>query len=728
MDYLRGYDSVTGNILPTCFNDAVAYGSTAYANEYGYEMKMIETKAQLYNFIGASYQTSTGYFLGKNSVAAAMSNEFSNESDSIFIVIKYTWDGPVFEVKTPVLKHASDFKTKYPTYAQFVDNCGDSYISGIRTGVYFYAMLKITFSSTSEKNTVHWAMKNKTLPVKTSAEFNSVTKINNTKSTVTVTARILGGGPSALDLTDVKTVDQFFTYVDAHKDNLKKAIIDAQAGGNQDPSSLLVKGYAIHAQLMPFKNYISNNVDGIDDTYFTKMLGSEWNDLEPISRLFAEQESAYDQLDFMVNNPTLFQSQSATGHSLTAAEAQTLRWHRDRFKASASSAPDDELRGLQALMLLCTEPTAVHDIYPAVNTRNPAYTNLSAPYSGTARALCTTLYSGENSDPANSCNDQRMCKAVFDKLKTKNEQVRLPFFTTDKIITTQDTEDALQYSIFDTASNQVKLVLPKMWDVLPTDCAGLKNRASTTLNDGTYTVYYTGKVEKPFSVYCQDMSSAPKTYLPVDPKYYTSEIYNDTTQPTYNYSMYRRGGYCGTLINEYRGWEKYHIVSDASGVKLDTLDLTHTWHYSPRSTQYLNQAFMADIGCDQAGATNIDLTGTGLALNTQNVLEVWGWGGVNYRPWFTSHYYTDANNNTYIEGMTGHIPRADPVHMHPSSQYLLLDYVPDVATNNTGEGKTSSTNGVAKLPDYNSEFFCSGLNVCPQTPRFRESIYYLFTK
>jgi hypothetical protein len=137
---------------------------------------------------------------------------------------------------------------------------------------------------------------------------------------------------------------------------------------------------------------------------------------------------------------------------------------------------------------------------------------------------------------------------------------------------------------------------------------------------------------------------------------------------------------------------------------------------------------MADIGCDQAGATNIDITGTGLALNTQNVLEIWGWGGVDYRPWFTSHYYTDANNNTYIEGMTSHIPRADPVHMRPSSQYLLLDYVPDVATNNTGEGKTSSTNGVAKLPDYNSEFFCSGLNACPQTPRFRESIYYLFTK
>ena len=692
MGYLSGYDSTEGTVVTVpCFNKVtnIAKDTSAnpFANGYSYEMQMIESKTQLYDFLHASYQTDVGLLVAKNSIAVDMSNQFKHESSSIYVLVKSTWDGPAFIVNNPVFPEANkaEFLNKYHTYANFTAACGDTFVYGIQTGMHFYAMFKFNFSSTSEKNSVHAKLQNKTLTVKTKKELDNEMGFDTSSSNVTVVAKILGGSTDALDISKVRTVNDFFTFVDTYSASEKKAIQDGKADGLNNPDPGLAYGYAINAIVVPYKSFIRSQF-GMDDAYFTAQLGSDWDNLKPIAEQFAEHKDAYNQLDFVVGNPNLFVSAVDPNSFLTAPEIATLTGYRDKFQAS--------YEGLQELMQLCIEPDDYHTIKP-----NAAYaTNVAGNFNGTSREYCKSLYSCATNTMAAECaqcDTALMCPLIYGKLGQLDEKSRVPFFTDSDIATSG---------------------VPTMGEV-PRDCRSLNTAFPTLVNDGTYTVYYNGDADKPFTVDCEGMStSAPTTYLKLNAGYVSA----DAQSATYNYSMYGTliGGTTGTYGYEKRAWTKYQLQTGTTGVAINTGNILYSSHYDPYGLNYLNEAFRARSGFNKPASINMDLTGTGLAISADNKMEVWGYGFYIGRPYVTFDYYLDnADTGTYLEGMTAVISKGDPTHIFAANtdapELIWLDYVPrgyNVLDNPAD--RRHSGNKTLGLSKFQSTTWCNGMSIC----------------
>lgn len=692
LNYLSGYDSVGGTVYTTpCMKPIVDIlkdtSADPYANLYDYKMKMVESKSQLYDFMHASYQTEVKYVVGKNQTAVDMANQFQHESNSVYVVVRSTWDGPVFAVRDPSFAEAPDaFLREYPSYRQFVNQCGDSFVLKLQSGMHFYAMFKFTFSSTSERNQVHAKLYNKTLTVKTTTEFNNQMGFDTSSSSVEVTARIVGGTADALDISKVRTVDDFFAFVGKYAESEKTAIRNGKADGLQKPDPGLAYGYAVHAVVVPYKAYLKTQY-GLAESWFSDSLGDSWANLEPLARLYTNQIDAYNQLDYIVRNPVLFSSTQSPGKSLTDAEIRVLAQHRDRFKASASE--DDKTLGLQALMLLCSSP----DDRQSIRTAGVDYSDVGIAFNGTARKYCRALYAD---DPANAgdCEGLSICEAIYDKLEGTTERGRLPFFTFETIASKGfDIPDA----IVDANQNTV-LSLPVLMTSVPQDCAALKNASPNTLADGDYTMYFMGKADQPYTASCKDLNTtAPKTYLPINEAYVNERIVNNTQVPAHNFSMRASGDSNAHLVAvAYRTWQKYRLVSSAQGVAIDTTDLTYSWLYDPQSLWSVEQVFMNfTTNLAPSVRSNLDLTGTGLALRKDNVLAFRGWGAA--KPYVQFHSYLDASKKAYIEGATGFLPAfAGETRMENpgAATSIWLEYVPDVANNNKGTGSLSGNKTV----------------------------------
>lgn len=669
MSYLSGYDSINGTVsTDPCFKRVTDIrkdtSANPFANDYSYQMQMIESKTQLYDFLNASYQTDVNLGISKSKVAVEMSNQFKHESNSIYVLIKSTWDGPSFIVNDPKFPSAdkTQFLALYPTYSKFVEACGDSFVYGIQTGMHFYGMFKFSFSSTSEKNKVHATLQNKTLIVKTKKELDNQMGFDTSTSNVTVIVKTLGGTSSSLDASKVRTVDAFFAFVDTYAESEKAAIKAGNADGLANPDPGLAYGYAINAVVVPYDSFIKRQYS-MDDSYFTgTTLGSDWVNLKPISTQLAEHNDAYNQLNFVVGNPKLFTSGTDQNHSLTDAEITTLTGYKDKFKAS--------YEGLESLMGLCIEPDDFHTIKP-----NTIFTTVNKYFNGTSRAYCKQLY-GCAANPAaaecGQCDTPVMCPLLYGKLLELDENQRMPF------ITNSDIE---------------KLNVPAMTNEIPRDCKSL--RASfPALGDGTYTVYYLGDTDKPFSVDCEGMSSStPVTYLKLNDAYVSSDAQN----PTFNYSQY--GSHVGGFRTETRIWTKYEIQSGTTGVRINTRNITHTSHLDPYNMGHLNEAFYAKSAPAIPAYANIDLTGTRFAIKTTNIIEAGGSGSYSLRPHFTLDYFEDSAHNIYIEGMTSFV-EGDPAYAYAANtdeeQFIWLDYVQNyIDLDNPADRKKS---GIKTMP------------------------------
>ena len=724
LNYLSGYDSVGGTVYTTpCMKPVTDVlkdvSANPYANLYDYKMKMDESKSQLYDFLKASYQTEVKYVVGKNQTAVDMANQFQHETNSVYVVVKSTWDGPVFSVSDPAFAEARDaFLVEYPTYRQFVNECGDGFASSLQAGMHFYAMFKFTFSSTGERNQVHAKLYNKTLTVKTTTEFNNQMGFDTSSSSVEVTARIIGGTADALDISKVRTVSDFFGFVDKYAEAEKTAIRNGMADGLQKPDPALAYGYAVHAVVVPYKPYLKKQY-GLADSWFSDAPGDSWANLEPLARLYTSQIDAYNQLDYMVRNPVLFSSTEAPGKSLTSNEIGALAHYRDKFKASASE--DDKTRGLQALMLLCSSP----DDKQTVRTGGINFSDVITGFNGNARKYCRSLYAD---DPANAgdCDGLSICEAIYDKLEGTAERARLPFFTFETIASGGlDAPDA----IVDANQNIVR-TLPVLMTSVPQDCAALKNASPDTLADGDYTVYFMGKADQPYAVFCKDIgSTSPKTYLPINEAYVNERIVNNVQVPVYNFSMRANGDSNAHLVAAaYRTWQKYRLASSANGVAIDMGDVSYSWSYNPQSLLAVDEVFV-NLTANLAPSvrSNLDLTGTGLALRKDNILAFRGWGAA--KPYVQFHSYMDASKKAYIEGMTGFLPAfAGETKMdNPvAAASIWLEYVPDIANTNKGGGSLSGNKTVPvtkanSLGDWCNDWGCPNGN-----PRFLTSLQDLF--
>jgi hypothetical protein len=739
MRYLIGYDSTNGTVANLCFNavqDITKYvDPDINKNVFEYNMQVVETKTQLYDFLNASYQTDVDVLGVKNQVAVDMSNEFKHETNSIYIAVKSTWDGPNFYVKDENIKFPyatkTDFMTAYPTYAKFVEECGDNYVVGVRAGIHFYALFKFKFSSTSEKNTVQVKLANSTLnKVQNKKDLDNIVGFDTSTSNVEVTVKILGGSADIVDVSGYTpwTVESFYKFLKEKSAEQKTAIIEAKADGLKKPDPKAAWGYAVTAILYPYKPHIQK-LYGMEDSYFTDSPGPgiTWTNMKPLSTLFSQQRDAYNVLDFIYNHPNIFKSRVTNGASLTKAEVDNIKWYRDKFEASTS--PKDDTRGLHALMVLCSDPDRKQQVNPAINKYGEtAYTNVSSGIDKISRDYCRDLYGGS----ANAgCDGLMLCSTLYDKLKETDEKSRLPFFTLDKIDTNDNTGQTL---ITDASGKNILLALPDMMSEIPKDCQTLQNSSQTLLSDGTYTVYFMGDKDKPYNVDCVNMQGAsPLTYLSLNPKYVSPQVLNDTNEVTYNFTTNRsleNGGY------KYRGWRKYRIVTTKTGVAIDRSDNTYSWVYDPHTMPYDdNMVFSARSGWEKLLFLDINLTGTGLSLSKDNVIGVKGFGTWNQRPAINNfHYYTDADNNDYIEGMNAGL-QGDAAFMYMANDipdYIWLVYVPDVATNNSGAGKKPQGvyMPVTRYPN-NSDFWCDAMpsaNQCPGVLPVRESIEHLFKK
>lgn len=725
LNYLSGYDSVGGTVYTTPCMKPVAdilkdVSANPYANLYDYKMKMVESKSQLYDFLQASYQTEVKYVVGKNQTAVDMANQFQHETNSVYVVVKSTWDGPVFSVSNPAFGEARDaFLVEYPTYREFVNECGDSFAVSLQSGMHFYAMFKFTFSSTSERNQVHAKLYNKTLAVKTTTEFNNQMGFDTSSSSVEVTARIIGGTADALDISKVRTVNDFFGFVDKYAEAEKTAIRNGKADGLLQPDPALAYGYAVHAVIVPYQPYLKKQY-GLAESWFSDAPGDSWANLEPLARLYTSQIDAYNQLDYMVRNPVLFSSTEAPGKSLTNKEVGVLARYRDKFKASASE--DDKTRGLQALMLLCSSP----DDKQTVRTGGVNFSDVITGFNGNARKYCRSLYAD---DPASAgdCDGLSICEAIYDKLDGTKERARLPFFTFETIAPGGlDAPDA----IVDANQNTV-LALPTLMTSVPQDCAALKDASPDTLADGDHTVYFMGKADQPYTVSCKDMgTTSPKTYLSINEAYVNERIVNNVQVPVYNFSMRAVGDANAHLVKvAYRTWEKYRIVSSADGVAIDLGDVGYSWIYNPQSLWWSVDGVFVSFTENLAPSvhSNLELTGTGLALRKDNILAFRGWGAA--KPSVQFHSYVDASKRVYIEGVTTFMPGyAGEIRMdNPgAATSIWLEYVPDVANNNKGTGSPSG-NKTVPVTKFNSlGDWCNDWgSTCPN-PRFLTSLQGLF--
>ena len=675
MSYLSGYDSIKGTInTDPCFKRVTDIrkdtSANPFANEYSYQMQMIESKTQLYDFLNASYQTDVNLGVSKSKVAVEMSNQFKHESNSIYVLIKSTWDGPSFIVSDPIFPSAdkTQFLTLYPTYSKFVEACGDSFVYGIQTGMHFYGMFKFNFSSTSEKNRVHASLQNKTLIVKTKKELDNQMGFDTSTSSVTVTVKTMGGTSASLDAAKVRTVDAFFAFVDKYAESEKAAIKAGRADGLTYPDPGLAFGYAINAVVVPYQSYIRRQY-GMEDSYFTNTLGSDWANFKPIATQLAEHKDSYDQLNFVSGNPKLFTSGTDQNHSLSDAEVVTLTGYKNKFKAS--------YLGLEFLMQLCIEPDDWHTIRP-----DTTFTNITHNFNGTSRDYCKRLYDCSTNPAAAECaqcDTPAMCPLLYDKILGLNERERMPFISDDDV---------------------AALALPAMVSEIPHDCKSLQ-RAFPELSDGTYNVYYLGDTDRPFSVDCEGMStSTPVTFLKLNDAYVSSDV----QVPTFNYSEY--GAHIGGFRKEIRTWSKYEIQHGTNGVRINTRNITHSSHYDPYAMGHLNEAFYAKSAPAIQVSANINLTGTKFAIKTTNTIEAGGSGDYSHRPNFTLDYFEDSEKNIYFEGMTSTVEGSSVYASAANTneeQFIWLDYVQNyVDLDNPADAKKTGTKTMPLARSVNS--------------------------
>lgn len=724
MRYQSGYDSSGGTVFTynqcmQAITDVSAdTQADAYANVFDYKMRMVESKAEIYDFLHASYQTEVNYGIGKNQAAFDIANEFKNESESVYVLVRSTWDGPTFYVKNPTLSWTKE-TFPYANYAEFVKDCGDTFVSGVRAGARFYGMFKFTFSSTSNKNTVRARLSGQQPVVSTTQELENVMQVSTSSSNVEVTARVVGGGPEALDVSTVRTVDGFFDYVKMHQASVKKAIKDGGAAGLATPDPKLNFGYAVSATITPYKLMLQSQY-GLPQSWFAGALGETWSNLRPLSTLYAAQLDAYNKLDFMVQHPALFGSTKVAGKSLTEEEITLMKFHRDRFKASASQ--DDTSRGLQSLMVLCSAPDDAQEINPApskFSDKQEGFSNIAA------RQYCKGTLAKD--DPG--CDGVGVCAVMFDKLKQTTERQRLPFFT-------QETISVVDNAIID-ANGNVVLSLPAMLTAAPRDCKALKDTSPVDLQDGMHTVYFMGNADQPYSVGCVGFATTtPITYLVLTPPYQT-EVLNDSQSPTYNFTTNANS----KTVHGYLGWTKYRLESSADGVAIDVLDTSATWQYNLAKTVYgMKKVFWSRSSNDAPLRMNIDLSKTGLAISSDNMIAVQGWGNRDPnripRVEFLS-YHDEATKPDYIEGVTAFFD-GDAATMYlgnrdgTAATRLWLEYVPRVVVANypkDGDGVKSATKRLL-LNQYTDEFWCQypTTSKCPSANIFVTSFRSLFSQ
>lgn len=723
MNFLSGYDSNSENIYPVCMGNIVDLVDDTIAdpfvNQYDYQMKMVDSKASIYDMLNASYQTETKYLVGKNKVAVDMSNEFKHESKSIYVMVSSTWDGPTFSLKNPAFTQTKiNFLKDYPSYPDFVKMCGDSFVQKIQTGVHFHAMFKFTFSSTSDTNTVRARLGNNPFPgVKTAAELNNKMGIDTSSTTVEVTARILGGTADALDISNVTTVEGFFKFVkdysDKEKDAIKKTTTNTD-GSPKVPDKNLLYGYAVGAVVVPYSTIITNQYH-FGWSYTDQ---SDSSGMSSIAKLFAKHRDWYNQLDFIVKNPNLFNSASP-GKTLSDQEISDWIEERDRFKASAAAAEDNQ--GLQVLMELCRDADFNGRIEPAINPpgMKQPITSVLQGTTTTALGFCESLYPSDKTQ----CKTRGLCQAVWDKLSDTPETERLPFFTDHVIVAqsvTVDGKTVMKESLSSGGKTPTLKALPTLIAEAPRDCAGIKALApaTRTLRDERYAVYFAGALDKPFDVDCQNMSSAAAlTYLPINPSYVNDDIYNDSQPLKYNYSAS-----VTATAKQSRTFKKYRLIADASGLAIDTGDTTHSNLYNPGNK--VPPGYTADAGFSMRGgnvSTNIDLSGTGLALAKGNVFKVHGSGPAPW-PYVNYSYYDDpgktdpGKTGKHVVAMTGTF-NGDPAWMAVGSQpaHLALEYVPSaVMTNNTPKSSSDKNLPVAAAP-WNKDRWCNAFSAGPYT-------------
>jgi hypothetical protein len=604
MRYLSIYDSVN-NIasIDRCLADpgSAVDSNQPYGNAFSYEYKMIESKTALYDFIHASYKTEVGFIVGKSQAAVDMSNEYKSEANSIYIAVKSAWDGPTFLVSNPKFKQTdvAAFKKDYPTYTQFVNACGDSFVGGVQVGIHFYGMIKYTFNSVSEKNTVHASLKTKTLTAKTKTELDNQIGFDTSTSTVTVIARTIGGTDDAAKIMDVKDVASFFTFLTSHTDSVMAAV-KAGANGMKAPDPGLAYGYAVNAVAQNYKSILKSQY-GLGDDYFSATLATQWLD-KTIGAKFIAAKDAVASLKDIITYPSHYASLINPTTSLTVQEIKNFSEASDKFSRSVV--------GLEQLMQSCAEPD------------NPIFIEKIGTVSG--RGYCKQLCKADGGTDCSQCDGLTMCALVLDKLLKLKEDDRSPFFTDSYI------------KISETDSNPNAITLPI--GEIPGDCASRK-ALFPDMREGLFDVYYGKDISKKYSLYC-DTSTPMKSYLMLPAK--------SVNTPTDNYSSTVYTGHVFGAI--WTAFDGVRVVPVAEGLKVIRDDYAQARHFGATDTTNISFGeahgdwVHNDWDSTHQGHANINLTGTPFALSNSVTWTPTG-TQAEFSNWFPIDYKGEGRPN-----------------------------------------------------------------------------------
>ncbi len=631
IDFLMGHDSLTGEGLNMCFEDSYSKTQSPGAQRAEYSLKYIEDRKSLYNETNASYKAEVG-LIAKNEVSTSLSNFYKNESNSIYVLLSGSWEGPVFKVEGHRLP--GDTKDKYGTYENFIKYCGDEYYYKIGTGFKIYGMFKLTFSSMEEKNTVSAKISNKSFAAKTSASFYNELGISESSTDVSIHVEVMGASPKSLsELQQAgQTVDGFFN---AMNNIVNTSTTDLEVLINAASAKDILEKYAISAYKASYVPLSSFPFSVTERDDVLELLAEEYVNLEDVK----------DRLNYLSAVKDLIKSPSGSDEYLTEQEKSALD--------SAQNKISKSMNMFKTVYDMCISPTT--------NKHFEDIEGKSFVLSG--QEYCKKLNHCAGSEKEDECNQE--CEAPNMCFSLWNQFVKeVPYEGSPKYL----------FSYNEELKNIVNNYIAP---VVPISCYDLRNSYHKN-SDGDYAVYYRSDVFKPFEVYCDGMSTeTPSTYLSLDPQF-VSPIQSPNVN--YNYSKHNRvysSSYVPLPLTANRIWEKYRLQTGTTGLIVDLADLKFSHYYNSSlaiDRLDITSVFSGRARFNSAASANIDLTGTGLAIKDTSIISLQGFDSTSSIPFLTSKVYNnEALQKKYISGLTIEIPQGDPVYIAPTK--LELEYV-----------------------------------------------------
>ena len=218
---MRGYNSISGQMVGPVSDDCVESYSHTWIDEGSVKMDQAysETKTQLAASLDLNLQASfgVGAFAASDSAKLAASTKLDRLTSVHSVRVYY--NGPVLQ--TYLVK----FKDKYlnMTYSDFVERCGDMYLSGVATGATLRLVFTINAVDMDSKLKLEASMQEK-FATAFKAKESWAASLAAVMSSKEVTFQAFVNGGSQCDLPVVFSVDDVPAAVAKFTDSLKNCV------------------------------------------------------------------------------------------------------------------------------------------------------------------------------------------------------------------------------------------------------------------------------------------------------------------------------------------------------------------------------------------------------------------------------------------------------------------------------------------------------------------------